>query len=130
MAAAVPTRAATAVAEWRRSQSCRPRTCGSSTIPPRSSFLTGTRARGISVVAALCEWLVHVNRRADGAWTQRHEHGIPVTGLVPVPGTGTTGTAVHFRPAAPVRLLGPQGIPDAPRLAAAWAELRIEIIRE
>jgi DNA gyrase/topoisomerase IV subunit B len=36
--------------------------------------------RGISVVAALSEWLVHTNRRRDDAWTQRYEHGIPSAG--------------------------------------------------
>jgi DNA gyrase subunit B len=55
----------------------------------------------MSVVAALSEWLVHTNRRQDGSWTQRYEHGIPVTDLVPVADNGTTGTTVHFRPTRP-----------------------------
>ncbi|NIK55840.1 ATP-binding protein [Kribbella shirazensis] len=54
---------------------------------------------GMSVVAALSEWLVHTNRRANGSWTQRYEHGIPVSDLRPVDPDGTTGTTVHFRPA-------------------------------
>ncbi len=58
----------------------------------------GRPRRGISVVAALSAWLVHENRRADGAWTQRYEHGVPVGGLVAIRATGTTGTTVHFLP--------------------------------
>lgn len=63
----------------------------------------GHPRRGISVVAALSEWLIHTNRRDGGAWTQRYEHGIPVTGLQPIDGDGTTGTTVHFRPAEGLR---------------------------
>jgi DNA gyrase subunit B len=33
----------------------------------------GHARRGMSVVAALSEWLVHRNRRHTGAWTQRYE---------------------------------------------------------
>ena len=58
----------------------------------------GRPRRGMSVVAALSYRLVHTNRRPDGSWTQRYEHGIPATGLVPVAANGTTGTTVHFRP--------------------------------
>ncbi|MBX3191813.1 MAG: hypothetical protein KF819_32785 [Labilithrix sp.] len=60
----------------------------------------GHPRRGISVVAALSAWLVHTNRRADGSWMQRYEHGIPVVDLTPVPDDGTTGTTVHFLPDA------------------------------
>lgn len=56
------------------------------------------QCRGISVVAALSEWLVHTNRHRDGAWVQRYEHGVPVTDLVPVAGDGKTGTTVWFLP--------------------------------
>lgn len=59
----------------------------------------GHPRRGMSVVAVLSEWLVHTNRRANGSWTQRYEHGIPVTDLEPVDSDGATGTTVHFRPA-------------------------------
>lgn len=58
----------------------------------------GTPRRGISVVAALSEWLTHTNRRADGAWTQRYEHGLPVTELLPIDSVAGTGTIVHFLP--------------------------------
>ena len=63
----------------------------------------GHPRRGMSVVAALSEWLVHTNRRANGAWTQRYEHGVPVTDREPVPSDGTTGTTVHFRPVEQLR---------------------------
>lgn len=58
----------------------------------------GHPRRGMSVVAALSEWLVHTNRRLNGSWTQRYEHGIPITDLTPIPDDGRTGTTVHFLP--------------------------------
>jgi DNA gyrase subunit B len=58
----------------------------------------GHPRRGLSVVAALSQWLVHTNRRRNGAWVQRFAHGIPVTDLVPVRGSGVCGTTVHFLP--------------------------------
>lgn len=58
----------------------------------------GHPRHGMSVVAALSEWLVHTNRRTNGSWTQRYEHGIPVTSLDPITSDATTGTTVHFRP--------------------------------
>lgn len=53
---------------------------------------------GISVVAALSEWVIHTNRRSNGSWTQRYEHGLPSGPLTPINGNGTTGTSVCFRP--------------------------------
>ncbi|MFD3406899.1 hypothetical protein ACFWUU_39810 [Kribbella sp. NPDC058693] len=58
----------------------------------------GHPRRGMSVVAALSDWLVHTNRRTNGSWTQRYEHGIPVTSLDPIDSDGSTGTTVRFRP--------------------------------
>jgi DNA gyrase subunit B len=58
----------------------------------------GHPRRGMSVVAALSDWLIHINRRVNGSWTQRYEHGIPVTDLEAVNPDGTTGTTVWFRP--------------------------------
>jgi DNA gyrase subunit B len=58
----------------------------------------GHPRRGMSVVSALSDWLVHTNRRAAGSWTQRYEHGIPVTDLTPIESDGSTGTTVHFLP--------------------------------
>ncbi|MFD7879565.1 hypothetical protein ACFV5G_36685 [Streptomyces sp. NPDC059766] len=83
--------------------------------------------RGMSVVAALSEWLVHTNRRLDGAWTQRYEHGVPVTGLEPVEVDGTTGTLVQFKPD---RSLGSVTVPAASvlsRLATAWPHLEVQV---
>lgn len=66
----------------------------------------GHPRRGISVVAALSSWLVHTNRRPEGAWTQRYEQGIPVTDLDAIESDGTTGTTVHFSP-NPSLVVGP-----------------------
>ncbi|WP_329417971.1 ATP-binding protein (plasmid) [Streptomyces sp. NBC_00704] len=66
--------------------------------PDAERLPDGHARRGMSVVAALSEWLVHSNRRLNGSWTQRYEHGVPVTGLEPVESDGTTGTRVRFLP--------------------------------
>jgi DNA gyrase subunit B len=58
----------------------------------------GHPRRGMSVVAALSSWLVHTNHRGNGSWTQRYEHGVPVTGLEPIAPAASTGTTVHFLP--------------------------------
>ncbi|WP_242438502.1 ATP-binding protein [Streptomyces sp. CB00455] len=96
---------------------------------PRAEVLPdGHPRRGMSVVAALSEWLVHTNRRLNGAWTQRYERGVPVTDLKSVESDGTTGTLVHFRPD---RSLGPvtaSAVADGlPRLAAAWPHLEVRV---
>jgi len=62
----------------------------------------GLPRRGMSVVAALSASLTHTNRRLNGSWTQRYEHGVPVTDLEAIASDGTTGTTVRFRPAAPL----------------------------
>lgn len=81
--------------------------------------------RGMSVVAALSEWLVHVNRRESGSWSQRYEHGVPVTDLVQIADDETTGTTVHFRHDR--RLLDPQiDLGEIRRLASAWEDLNVE----
>lgn len=79
----------------------------------------GHPRRGMSVVAALSSWLVHTNRRRDGAWTQRYERGLPVTDLVPIDADGSTGTTIRFLP-DPALFAGP--LPPATALRAAhWA---------
>lgn len=78
----------------------------------------GRPRRGMSVVAALSDWLVHTNRRREGAWTQRYEHGVPVTDLEPVPPDGTTGTTVHLHADA---ACVPSALPD-PADVRAWAQ--------
>ncbi|MFD6530446.1 ATP-binding protein [Streptomyces sp. NPDC060184] len=65
--------------------------------PGAQALPDGHPRRGMSVVAALSEWLVHTNRRAGGAWTQRYAYGVPVTDLTPVADDGTRGTTVRFR---------------------------------
>lgn len=58
----------------------------------------GQPRRGMSVVSSRSTGLAHTNRRINGSWTQRYEHGVPVTDLMSVPDDGTTGTTVHFLP--------------------------------
>jgi topoisomerase IV subunit B len=56
----------------------------------------GHRRHGMSVVTALSRWLTHTNHRQDGAWTQRYEHGVPTTDIVPVRPSAAPGTTVRF----------------------------------
>jgi topoisomerase-4 subunit B len=105
--------------------------------PGAQQLPDGHPRRGMSAVAALSQWLVHTNRRHNGAWTQWYEHGIPVTALDSIPDqdtTGTTGittgTTVHFLPAASVHSL-PGISPSTLRsLTAAWPPLIVEVIDE
>jgi topoisomerase IV subunit B len=85
----------------------------------------GTARRGMSVVAALSTWLVHTNRRPEGAWVQRYERGLPVSDLVSVPVNGKTGTSVNFLAGFD---LTPLGGDVASRLEAAWPELSLTLI--
>ena len=87
----------------------------------------GHPRRGMSVVAALSEWLVHTNRRRSGAWTQRYEHGVPVTDLEPIAGDGTTGTVVHFRPDGSLPATGGSTLDELVRLVASWPLLSVEV---
>ncbi|WP_327178564.1 ATP-binding protein [Streptomyces sp. NBC_01335] len=101
--------------------------------PGAQTLPDGHPRRGMSVVAALSEWLVHTNRRADGAWTQRYERGVPVTDLTAVTdrgttgSTGSTGTTVRFRPCAELRTasLSPEAFERPwPRLTVEVRDLR------
>ncbi|MFI6817883.1 hypothetical protein ACIBG7_36205 [Nonomuraea sp. NPDC050328] len=84
----------------------------------------GHPRRGMSVVAAFSPWLVHTNRREDSAWEQRYEHGVPVTGLTPLPRPRGTGTTVRFLPGMPLV------VPADPESAfAAWPWLTVEFHR-
>lgn len=58
----------------------------------------GHRRSGISVVAALSDWVVHTNRRAEGGWQQRFERGLPQGALEVLLEQASTGTVVHFQP--------------------------------
>jgi topoisomerase-4 subunit B len=89
----------------------------------------GHARRGMSVVAALSEWLVHTNRRSDGAWTQRYEHGIPVSDLVPVERAGAgSGTTVHFLPTQSVSGR-PVSVTDLRRFAR-WPGLAVAVVED
>lgn len=87
----------------------------------------GHPRRGISVVAALSEWLVHTNRRDNGSWTQRYELALPVTDLVPITADGSTGTTVHFRPAEAVRAMGAVKVDELLRWTASSPHLSVEV---
>ena len=87
----------------------------------------GHPRRGMSVVAALSEWLVHTNRRRNGAWTQRYAYGVPVTDLVPIAGDGTTGTTIHFRPDQTLRGAAALSANELAPLAASWRYLSVEV---
>ncbi|MEK8072127.1 DNA topoisomerase IV subunit B family protein [Rhodococcoides navarretei] len=78
----------------------------------------GHARRGMSVVAALSETLEHTNRRIDGAWTARYEHGIPVTELMPTAPTERTGTTIRFLPDASL-IPTPPPTPDDVRATIA-----------
>ncbi|MFC8294386.1 hypothetical protein ACFUJ0_17015 [Streptomyces sp. NPDC057242] len=73
---------------------------------PDAPFLPDAHPRrGMSAVAALGtwlvargSWLVHVDRRRNGSWTRRYEHGTLITELRPIADDRTTGTTVHFMP--------------------------------
>ena len=80
---------------------------------PRTVLLPdGHPRRGMSVVAALSEWLVHTNRRRNGSWNQHYQRGIPVTDLTPIRDDGTPGTTIRFLPDTAVvsdtQILAPQ----------------------
>lgn len=64
----------------------------------------GRQRQGMSTVAAVCEELVHVNRRSDGAWSQSYRFGVPATDLVPVTHWSGTGTTVQLRGLHPALL--------------------------
>lgn len=96
--------------------------------PSAESLPDGLPRTGMSVVAALSSWLIHENRRVDGAWTRRYEYGLPETSLTEVEPGRPTGTVVHFRPDP--ELFGDQPLtPDElrPLLAAFTTEARLEV---
>jgi topoisomerase IV subunit B len=95
--------------------------------PGSQSLPDGHPRRGMSVVAALSSELIHTNRRRDGAWTQRYEHGVPVTDLEPVAHDGTTGTTVRFLPGACLAAAGVPSAAELAGLAAAWSQLDVEV---
>lgn len=93
--------------------------------PDAELLADGHPRRGISVVAALSDWLLHVNRRSDGAWQQRYERGVPVTDLEPLPPNGSTGTEVRFRASSDLVALPP--VSEITKMAASTPALRIQV---
>lgn len=90
----------------------------------------GHRRSGISVVAALSEWVVHTNRRVEGGWRQRFEHGVPQGTLETLPGGGPSGTVVHFRP-DPVLVHGSVTADEIRQGAASYAAVvAIDVVDE
>ena len=95
--------------------------------PDAETLPDGYARRGMSVVAALSEWLIHTNRRTGGSWTQTYEHGVPTTDLTPVADDGTTGTTVHFQPDIAI-LMSLGAMASELQHAASWPQLRIELV--
>jgi topoisomerase-4 subunit B len=99
--------------------------------PDAEQLPDGHPRRGMSVVAALSEWLIHTNHRHGGSWTQRYEHGMPVTDLLPIPGNDTTGTTVRFLPDPAHSTTGPVSAPELVQLAlTTWPHLTVKIVDE
>jgi len=100
-------------------------------FPDAQELPDGRPRRGISVVAALSDWLVHTNRRHNGSWTQRYERGMPVTDLHSIPDNGTTGTTVRFLPDAALSMPTLLSAPELTQLTlSAWPHLVVEIVDE
>ncbi|MFB7668617.1 ATP-binding protein [Kitasatospora sp. NPDC056138] len=96
-------------------------------LPEAERLPDGHPRRGASVVAALSEWLIHTNRRLNGSWTQRYEHGVPVTDLEPVEADGTTGTCVRFLPDEALRSGLSVAAGDLARWSAHWPDLAVRL---
>ncbi|HEX7536607.1 MAG TPA: ATP-binding protein, partial [Dermatophilaceae bacterium] len=97
--------------------------------PDAERLPDGQARRGMSVVAALSEWLIHTNRRTGGSWTQRYEHGVPTTDLTPVADDGTTGTTVHFHPDLAI-LVSPEMTASQLTRAGSRSQLCVELVDE
>jgi DNA gyrase subunit B len=96
-------------------------------FPDAQQLPDGHPRRGMSVVAALSEWLVHVNRRHNGSWVQRYENGVPVTGLVSIADDGTRGTTVQFLAGEALRTAGRVSPRHLVQLTAMWRQLAIDL---
>lgn len=73
--------------------------------------------------------MIHTNRRTDGSWTQRYEHGVPTTDLTPLAEDGTTGTTVHFQPDLAI-LVSPGLMASELTRADDWPQLRVKVVDE
>jgi topoisomerase-4 subunit B len=97
-------------------------------FPDAQLLPDGHPRRGMSVVAALSESLVHTNRRHNGSWTQRYEHGIPATDLIPIADDGTTGTTVLFHPQQNLGTTAQLSASTLKRWTESWPQLSTETI--
>ncbi len=98
-------------------------------FPDAQTSPDGHPRRGMSTVAALSEWLTHTNRRSNGAWTQRYEHGLPVTDLIPIEDDDTSGTTVQFLPNEALRT-GAAVAAAVLGESTAWPHLASEVVDE
>lgn len=96
-------------------------------LPEAERLPDGHPRRGMSVVAALSEWLIHTNRRLNGSWSQRYEHGVPVTDLEPVEADGTTGTCVRFLPDEALRSRWSLTAGHLARWSEHWPDLTVRL---
>jgi topoisomerase-4 subunit B len=95
--------------------------------PHEALLPDGTPRRGMSVVSALSRWLTHTNRRQNGAWTQRYEHGVPTSDLESIASTQGTGTTVRFLVNA--NLVPASSVtPDLIRRAVDFPWLSVEVV--
>ncbi|WP_229844587.1 hypothetical protein [Streptomyces cinnamoneus] len=97
-------------------------------VPEAERLPDGHPRRGMSVVAAFSEWLIHTNRRLNGSWSQRYEYGIPVTDLEPVENDGTTGTCVRFLPDEALGSRWALTVDDLARWSEHWPELTVRLV--
>ncbi len=95
---------------------------------PTAHLPDETPRRGMSTVAALSRWLIHTNRRLEGAWTQRYEDGVPVTDLVAIEGDGKTGTTVHFMPGPALRHSEPLVAARVSEVASRFPHLDVLVV--
>lgn len=95
--------------------------------PDAQILPNGHPRRGMSVVAALSNQLIHTNRRHNGAWAQRYEEGVPVTGLTPIAHDGATGTTVRFLPNPSLPAASAPTADELTGLATAWPHLSLEV---
>lgn len=83
---------------------------------------------GMSVVTSASAWLVHENRRVDGAWRTRYEDGLPVGDPESIDPDGTSGTLVQFLPDP--ELVSAEGVEQVGalcRMAASGHDVELSI---
>ncbi len=101
-------------------------------LPDAPLLPDGLPRCGMSVVAAMSEWLVHTNRRVEGAWSRRYEFGLTESGLTELSaeeqGEGT-GTIVRFRPDRAAFGDAKLSVQEVESLCAGFAsDIRVEVV--